>query len=94
VIQERSRGVSFLGWNFEKETAMQTTFICPRTSTAIGFDLPADEEAMRVLWSQPLKINCPFCWAIHVTDYKGVYVAGVMSEFECIPADVRQARLH
>jgi hypothetical protein len=83
-----------LEWNFEKETAMQTTFICPRTSTAIGFDLPADEEAMRVLWSQPLKINCPFCWAIHVTDYKRVYVAGVMSEFECIPADVRQARLH
>jgi hypothetical protein len=94
VTQERSRGASFLQWNFEKETAMQTTFICPRTSTAIGFDLPADEEAMRVLWSQPLKINCPFCWAIHVTDYKGVYVAGVMSEFECIPADVRQARLH
>ena len=92
MIQERSRGASFLKWTFE-ETAMQTTFICPRTSTAIGFDLPADEEAVRVLWSQPLKINCPFCRAIHVTDYKGVYVAGVMSEFPFAPADVKEAQV-
>jgi hypothetical protein len=77
----------------EKEIAVQTTFICPRTSTAIGFDLPADEEAVRVLWSQPLKINCPFCRAIHVTDYKDVYVAGVMSQFPLAPADVKQARV-
>jgi hypothetical protein len=49
MIQERSRGASFLKWNFEKGTAMQTTFICPRTSTVIGFDLPADEKAVRVL---------------------------------------------
>jgi hypothetical protein len=46
-----------------------------------------------VLWSQPLKINCPFCRAIHVTDYKGVYIAGVMSEFPLVPADVKEARV-
>jgi hypothetical protein len=78
----------------KKGTAIQTTFICPRTSTAIRFELPADEEALRALWSHPLKIHCPVCRTIHVTDYKGVYIAGVMAEFVCIPADVKQARVH
>ena len=31
--------------------------------------------------------------AIHVTDYKGVYVAGVMSEFPFVPADMKEARV-
>jgi hypothetical protein len=73
---------------------VQTTFICPRTSTAISFDLPSDELALRVLWSQPLKIKCPLCRTIHTTDYKGAYMVGVMAEFDCIPADMKQARVH
>jgi len=73
---------------------LQTTFICPHTSTAISFELPADELALRVLWSQPLKIRCPLCRTVHVTDYKGVYMAGVLAEFECIPADMKEARVH
>jgi hypothetical protein len=73
---------------------VQATFICPRTSSAIGFFLPDDEEAMRELWSQPLRIRCPHCQGFHVADYRGVYMAGVMSQFECIPADMKEARLH
>jgi hypothetical protein len=74
--------------------AVQTTFICPRTSTALSFDLPADEAALRLLWSRPLKIDCPVCQAIHTMDYKIAYITGVMSQFECIPADVKEARVH
>jgi hypothetical protein len=73
---------------------VQTTFICPRTSTALSFDLPADEAALHVLWSRPLKIDCPVCRAIHSMDYRSAYITGVMSQFPCIAADVRQARLH
>ena len=73
---------------------MQTTFICPRTSAALNFDIPTDEDALAVLWSKPLKINCPVCGTVHTMDYKNAYITGVMSEFECIPADVKQARVH
>jgi hypothetical protein len=79
---------------FPKETPVQTTFICPQTSAALSFDLPADEAALPALWSKPLKINCPVCQTIHILDYKNAYITGVMSEFQCIPADVKQARVH
>lgn len=72
---------------------MQTTFICPQTSAALSFELPADEAELPVLWSQQLKINCPICQTVHVTRYKDAYIAGVMSEFECAPADVKEARV-
>ena len=74
--------------------AVQTTFICPQTSAALTFDIPADEAALPALWSLPLKINCPVCQTIHTMDYKNAYITGVMSEFACIPADVKQARVH
>jgi hypothetical protein len=73
---------------------VQTTFICPQTSAALSFDLPADEAALPVLWSKPLKINCPLCQMIHTMDYKNAYIIGVMLQFACIPADVKQARVH
>ncbi len=73
---------------------MQTTFVCPHTSATLSFDLPADESALPTLWSQPLKINCPVCQSVHITDYKDAYIAGVMSEFQCIPADMKEAREH
>ena len=64
------------------------------TSAALRFELPADEVARSELWSRPLRIDCPICRATHMLDYKDAYIAGVMAEFACIPADVRQARLH
>ena len=73
---------------------MQTKFICPQTDAALSFDLPVDEAAMPTLWSQPLKIDCPVCQTLHVTNYKDAYITGVMSQFECIPADVKEARVH
>jgi hypothetical protein len=72
---------------------VQTTFICPQTSAALNFDLPADDAALPELWSKPLKINCPVCGAIHTTAYRNAYIIGVMSEFHCIPADVKAARV-
>ena len=81
------------GVGFPKETTVQTTFICPQTSAALSFDLPADEAALPELWSKPLKINCPVCQTIHTMDYKNAYIIGVMSEFHCIPADVKEARV-
>ena len=41
-----------------------------------------------------MKINCPLCQVTHTMDYKNAYIIGVMSQFQCIPADVRQARVH
>jgi hypothetical protein len=82
------------GVGFQREIAVQTTFICPQTSAALSFEIPADEAALPVLWSKPLKINCPVCRTVHMMDYKNAYITGVMSEFECIPADVKQARVH
>ena len=73
---------------------MHTTFICPRTSIALSFDLPTGEAILPVLWSRPLKINCPVCQTIHTAEYKNVYITGVMAEFACIPADVKKARVH
>ena len=35
--------------------------------------------------------NCPVCQTIHTMDYKNAYIIGVMSEFACIPADVKEA---
>jgi len=81
------------GVGVSKETIVQTTFICPQTSAALSFDLPADEAALPALWSKPLKINCPVCQTIHTTDYRNAYVIGVMSELHCIPADVKEARV-
>jgi hypothetical protein len=82
------------GVELPKEITVQTTFICPQTSAALCFDLPADEAALPALWSKPFKINCPVCQTIHTMDYKNAYIIGVMSEFQCIPADVKQARVH
>jgi hypothetical protein len=73
---------------------VQTTFICPHARTALSFDLPADEAALLVLWSRLLKINCPVCRTTHIVDYKNAYITGVMSEFACIPPDVKEARIH
>jgi hypothetical protein len=73
---------------------VQTTYICPRTSAALSFDLPADEAVLPALWSKPLKINCPVCQSVHTVRYKSAYITGVMSEFACIPADVKEGRLH
>src|SRR5882724_9944782 len=67
------------GVGVSKETTVQTTFICPQTSAALSFDLPADEAALPALWSKPLKINCPVCQTIHTMDYRNAYVIGVMS---------------
>lgn len=73
---------------------MQTIFICPRTEAALRFEIPADEAELPALWTRPVKINCPVCQAVHMMDYKHAFMAGVMAEFECIPADVKQGRVH
>jgi hypothetical protein len=82
------------GVGLPKETTVQTTFICPQTGAALNFDLPADEAVLPALWSKPIKINCPLCRTIHTMDYKNAYITGVMSEFQCVPADIKEMRVH
>jgi hypothetical protein len=60
----------------------------------VCFELPSDPLARSTLWSQPIQVNCPNCAGQHEMDYREAYVTGVMSEFKCIPADVRRARIH
>jgi hypothetical protein len=76
------------------DNAMHTTFICPDTGAALDFDLPADEADLPELWTRLLVIRCPFCRALHRTDYKRVYIEATMSEFSCVPADIREGSIH
>jgi hypothetical protein len=41
-----------------------------------------------------LRIQCPVCAGEHETGYRDVYVTGLMAQFRCIPADVKEARIH
>lgn len=73
---------------------MQTTFICPQTGAALDFELPGADANLDELWSVPLKIGCPLCQRVHTTDYRQAYIVGTMSQFSCIPADVKEATFH
>lgn len=73
---------------------MQTSFICPNTDTALEFELPSEEQAMATLWPHPLSIQCPACDKNHEVAFREAYVTGVMAKFACVPADVREARVH
>jgi hypothetical protein len=52
IVPRQSTGEEPLplgGAGVSKETIVQTTFICPRTSAALSFDIPADEAAPPML---------------------------------------------
>jgi hypothetical protein len=68
--------------------------MCPDTGAALKFDLPSDEANLSVLWTRPVVIQCPLCQALHTTDYKRVYIEATMSEFSCVPADIREGSIH
>jgi hypothetical protein len=73
---------------------MQTTFTCPATGAELEFELPADGPARKVLWNHKLEVNCPVCEGVHGVSYRDAYVSGAMSEFACLPADMKNGRLH
>jgi len=73
---------------------VQTEFTCPSTGAQLAFDLPSDERTIVRMWLEPISLRCPVCNALHETGYRDVYLTGLMSEFKCLPADVKQARLH
>jgi hypothetical protein len=72
---------------------VQTHFTCPDYDVAVAFELPSDAKALANMWSHPIQISCPVCRASHAVSYRDAYVTGVMSEFKCIPTDIRQARI-
>lgn len=76
-----------------KEHTVQTAFTCPNTDAVLEFDLPSDDRALLALWPRPLKIHCPACEAVHETCYKDAYVHGIMASFNCLPLDIKRARL-
>jgi hypothetical protein len=73
---------------------MQTEFTCPATGASLAFELQSDEDSVATLWMQSLRIQCPVCEGVHETGYRDAYVTGLMAQFRCIPADVKQARIH
>ena len=73
---------------------MNTTITCPKTGASLNFDLPADEATIADHWHDRLQIACPLCDDVHLVPYRSAYVAGVMSEFACMPIDIRQATVH
>jgi hypothetical protein len=77
-----------------RRTTMQTEFTCPTTGASLAFELQSDEASVAQLWMHSLHIQCPVCEGVHETEYRDVYVTGLMAQFRCIPADVKQARIH
>ena len=73
---------------------MQTEFTCPATGASLAFELQSDEDSVALLWTKAVRIACPVCESVHETHYRDVYVTGLMAQFRCIPADVKQARIH
>ena len=73
---------------------MNTAITCPKTGATLSFDLPGDEATLANHWHDRLQVACPLCEEIHVVPYRKAYVTGVMSEFTCVPTDVRQATVH
>ena len=73
---------------------MQTILICPETGAGLDFELPGTEATLLAHWAHPLRVHCPLCQADHFVNYRLAYMVGVMSEFPCIPADMKNARLH
>ncbi len=73
---------------------MQTQITCPSTGAALSFDIKSDEDTVVSMWQQPVRIACPVCGSIHETPYRDVYVAGLMGQFQCLPADVKEGRVH
>jgi hypothetical protein len=73
---------------------MQTEFTCPTTGASLAFELQSDEDSVVQLWMHSLRIECPVCAGVHETEYRDVYLTGLMAQFRCIPADVKQARIH
>jgi hypothetical protein len=72
---------------------MQTTFICPATGAELQFELPADEPARKVLWNHAFEVKCPVCEGLHEVSYREAYVSAAMSEFACLPTDLKTGRL-
>ena len=73
---------------------MQTQFTCPSTGANLAFDIPSDEDTITRMWQEALHIHCPVCEDLHETGYKQVYLTGLMDQFQCLPADVKEARVH
>lgn len=72
---------------------MQTQITCPDTGGELSFDIAGDDASAQSLWQSPVRIECPFCQGIHEHPYRQIYVTGLMDQFQCLPADVREGRV-
>jgi hypothetical protein len=73
---------------------MQTEFTCPATGASLAFELQSDDDSIVELWLRPLRIQCPVCEGVHETGYRDAYLTGLMAQFSCMPADLKQVRIH
>jgi len=73
---------------------VQTTLTCPTTDLDVEFDLPSDDASIIRMWHAAVKVHCPECNEFHEQGYRDFFVSGVMGQFRCLPADVKEARVH
>ena len=72
---------------------MSTRFTCPESGRILDFHTE-DDMSLSFLWLKPIYFHCPFCPNVHDVDIKRAYIRSVMSEFKCLPADVKEAMSH
>ena len=73
---------------------MQITLKCPQDGVVVTLELPSDAGALADLWSKSIMVECPMCGGSHIVPFRAAYVSDMMNQFECIPDDVRQGRMH
>ena len=73
---------------------MQTQIICPSTGAELSFDVAGDDETATRMWQQRVRVRCPLCEGVHERPYREIYVTGLMDQFGCVPADMKEDRIH
>ena len=60
--------------NAEQEILIKLEFICTDTGQTSKYEVPADVDALKDLWSRTLSVTCPQCRRIHPVPFRAAYI--------------------
>jgi hypothetical protein len=72
-------------------------FTCPQTHQKVSTGVETDAQSLRASWKATLKVDCPYCGAVHeisVREYRQRYSCRDRSVGPCLarmgPSDLRR----
>jgi hypothetical protein len=64
------------------EDEMGSVLKCPETGEPVRFHIKTDAKSVGHAWYQFIQVACPHCGSRHDTQYKEVYMDGVLTGFQ------------